>query len=449
MISPARSGWLHALSLGLVATGWPLAALGDDRPAKPVNPETRASDEAVQAIKPMPLTAIPDSPPPHEGAMIDQEMTIEPPDIIIVEVLEALAGRPIAGERLVRPDGTISLGFYGDIHVRGLTPTQAKVKIVHHLRRYLNDDILGLRVFHVEGSKVEPLPPPGTRINVELAVPQDNRPFEKPDVEPAVPPVVPAPNQPAEAKPTRASSARAARSSRAARVTFQARRGVGPDQKPAEPAQAPGEAMAQAAPSQVLAGEVVYIDPTETIRVFVDFAAHNSKIYHVLGDVGTPGRLPCTGKETVLDALNFAGGLIPTAEPTDIHLYRPARGDQPMRNYVVNYAAILQGVKEQNYQIFPDDRLIVGRNSVVVKAIEIDRALAPLNSILNSSLQHSFTLRALGSTAGDINGTTQAIRDRTFRKWFDILWNLPTGKAESLDASQLLESVPMKSEPLK
>ena len=53
--------------------------------------------------------------------MIDIPYVIEPPDIIVVEVLEALPGRPITGERLVRPDGTISLGFYGDVHVRGLT----------------------------------------------------------------------------------------------------------------------------------------------------------------------------------------------------------------------------------------------------------------------------------------------------------------------------------------
>ncbi len=49
------------------------------------------------------------------------DYVVEPPDIIIVEVLEALPGRPITGERLVRPDGKISLGFYGDVYVAGLT----------------------------------------------------------------------------------------------------------------------------------------------------------------------------------------------------------------------------------------------------------------------------------------------------------------------------------------
>jgi polysaccharide biosynthesis/export protein len=69
---------------------------------------------------------------------------VEPPDLLLVEVLEALPGRPLSGERLVRPDGTISLGFYGDIHVAGLTLTEVKEKIVRHLRKFLKDDTLGL-----------------------------------------------------------------------------------------------------------------------------------------------------------------------------------------------------------------------------------------------------------------------------------------------------------------
>ena len=72
-------------------------------------------------LKPHPLPAIPDDPPPHEGAMIGYPIVIEPPDLILIEVLEALPGRPISGERLVRYDGMISLGFYGEVHVAGLT----------------------------------------------------------------------------------------------------------------------------------------------------------------------------------------------------------------------------------------------------------------------------------------------------------------------------------------
>ena len=44
--------------------------------------------------------------------------------------------------------------------------------------------------------------------------------------------------------------------------------------------------------------------------------------------------------ETVLDALTFAGGLIPTAEPKDIHLVRPRGGGKPAKVYKVDLEAI-------------------------------------------------------------------------------------------------------------
>jgi protein involved in polysaccharide export with SLBB domain len=68
------------------------------------------------------------------GLNAHPDYVIEPPDTIVVEVLEALPGRPISGERLVRPDGKISLGFYGEVYVAGLTVLEAKEKIVAHMR---------------------------------------------------------------------------------------------------------------------------------------------------------------------------------------------------------------------------------------------------------------------------------------------------------------------------
>ena len=76
--------------------------------------------------------------------MIELPYVVEPPDLIMIEVLEALPGRPISGERLVRNDGMISLSFYGEIYVRGLTSTQIKEKVVLHLRKFLPDEVLGL-----------------------------------------------------------------------------------------------------------------------------------------------------------------------------------------------------------------------------------------------------------------------------------------------------------------
>jgi hypothetical protein len=63
-----------------------------------------------------------------------KEYIIEPSDMLLVEVLETLPGRPLSGERVVRPDGKISLGFYGDLYVAGLTIREAKEKLVLHMQ---------------------------------------------------------------------------------------------------------------------------------------------------------------------------------------------------------------------------------------------------------------------------------------------------------------------------
>ena len=67
-----------------------------------------------------------------------------PMDLIDVEVLSALPQHPITAERLVRPDGKITLGYDGDVHVAGLTPSETRARIVVHLRRYTSDEELGL-----------------------------------------------------------------------------------------------------------------------------------------------------------------------------------------------------------------------------------------------------------------------------------------------------------------
>ncbi len=107
----------------------------------------------------------------------------------------------------------------------------------------------------------------------------------------------------------------------------------------------------------------------------------------------------------MLDALNFAGGLVPTAEPKDIQLVRPERNGKPAKVYKVDLEAIQQrGEVATNYQIFPGDRLVVGRNEVVKKTIEIDRLNAPIQSLTGTIIQEAFMLRTLQfATAADRN----------------------------------------------
>jgi polysaccharide export outer membrane protein len=50
---------------------------------------------------------------------------------------QARGGQQIAGEHLVRPDGTVGLGIYGGVYVQGLTLDEAKAAIEAHLAQYL------------------------------------------------------------------------------------------------------------------------------------------------------------------------------------------------------------------------------------------------------------------------------------------------------------------------
>jgi protein involved in polysaccharide export with SLBB domain len=217
-------------------------------------------------------SAAPPLTPPERTTVMDKTgppLIVEPPDKIVVEVLEALPGRPISGERLVRPDGTISLGFYGDVHVAGLTLPEIKGKIVVHLLEFLRDEILGLSTLDETGDLV-----------------------------------------------------------------------LDPE-----------------------TGEPKLKDPKDSDRVFVDITAYNSHNYYILGDVHTPGRLPYTGGETVLDALQYAGGVLPSADCGNIRLIRSYPKGSLAKSLPIDYKEITMGTDAStNYRILPNDRLVVPPN---------------------------------------------------------------------------------------
>jgi polysaccharide export outer membrane protein len=232
------------------------------------------------------------------------DYVVEPPDLLLVEVLEATPGRPISGERLVRPDGKISLGFYGEVYVAGLTLPEVKEKIILHLRKHISDANLGLVGIDTETGD--------TKID----------------------PVTKAP---------------------------------------------------------------IRIEPRDSATVFVDVTAYNSKNYYVEGDVAVTGRMPITGNETVLDAIHFSGGLMPTAAAQNIRLVRPAPPGACCEQVLpINLAAITSGGDPTtNYQLMPGDRLIVYRDPIVRFTIMLDRLAAPFQTVIGSMMQTSFAIRAV------------------------------------------------------
>ncbi len=246
----------------------------------------RPSGPANRGRPTWPARGIEVSPPRELTKVSMPDYVVEPPDIIVVEVLEALPGRPITGERLVRPDGKISLGFYGEVYVAGLTTDEIKEKVVLHLRQYLNDEILGLARIDKETGKLKP---------IEEVVKNQN-------------------------------------------------------------------------------------------RVFVDVAAYNSKVYYIQGEVGAPGRMAHTGNETVLDAINFAGGLTAKAAKDRIRLVRPSPGKGAAeQTLLVNLPAILdKGDTTTNYQLLPGDRLIVDRDPKAALEELAEKATADVEARLQT-----------------------------------------------------------------
>ncbi len=75
---------------------------------------------------------------PVAVAVDNKGHVLEAPDIVRVEV----AGLPkdtltqVNGKHLVRPDGTIGLGTYGNVVVNGLTVNEAQTAITKHLSQY-------------------------------------------------------------------------------------------------------------------------------------------------------------------------------------------------------------------------------------------------------------------------------------------------------------------------
>ncbi len=211
---------------------------------------------------------------------------------------------------------------------------------------------------------------------------------------------------------------------------------------------------AEASPKAMQHGmPFVIVDPEASNRVFVDVTSFNTKVYYVTGDVGRPGRLPFTGRETVLDALNFAANPLPTADEGNIHLRRPARGSKPTRDYKIDLEAIRNGDPRANLQIFPGDRLVVGRDPIVTKAVEVDRMAAPLNSIYNMMLQYSFSLRSMAVANAPVNnaiavkagGRTYtfatgepiamglAQREAMMKEWLDLWWSAASKGGAKID----------------
>jgi polysaccharide export outer membrane protein len=67
--------------------------------------------------------------------------------VVTVSLLELSGKQQIAGQHLVGPDGTVTLGSYGSVPIVGLTLAQAKEVIQLHLQQFLEDPEVAVDVF--------------------------------------------------------------------------------------------------------------------------------------------------------------------------------------------------------------------------------------------------------------------------------------------------------------
>jgi len=67
--------------------------------------------------------------------------------VVSLALADTAAKQQIAGQHLVGPDGTVTLGSYGRVLVVGMTLEQAREAIERHLEQYLEDPEISLDVF--------------------------------------------------------------------------------------------------------------------------------------------------------------------------------------------------------------------------------------------------------------------------------------------------------------
>jgi polysaccharide export outer membrane protein len=152
------AGW-HSRSSGK-DSGEVIAAVSSSTPAIRVSTDNEPKPADPQLLHPPRLEPAPQAPLPAEAVPlahgpigpggpvpppIPRELNkvplppyrIEPPDILLVEVLpvggKLKFDQPISGQHLVRPDGTIGLGIYGSVYVAGMTLEEARTAITQYL----------------------------------------------------------------------------------------------------------------------------------------------------------------------------------------------------------------------------------------------------------------------------------------------------------------------------
>ena len=145
-------------------------------------------------------------------------------------------------------------------------------------------------------------------------------------------------------------------------------------------------------------------------QVSMDVLAYNSKYYYVIADGGGAGeqviKLPCTGNETVLDAIANIRGLPTVASKSEIWIARPApAGTGHEQRLPVDWNGIARGGSTTtNYQLLPGDRLYVKADDLIIFDTWVAKITAPWERIFGFTILGNGTVRALQRGRGAQGG---------------------------------------------
>ena len=82
-----------------------------------------------------------------EAAINKHLLTYLKEPVVSVTLADTAAKQQIAGQHLVGPDGTVTMGSYGSVPVVGMTIAQAKLALEQYLAQYLENPEISLDVF--------------------------------------------------------------------------------------------------------------------------------------------------------------------------------------------------------------------------------------------------------------------------------------------------------------
>jgi polysaccharide export outer membrane protein len=151
-------------------------------------------------------------------------------------------------------------------------------------------------------------------------------------------------------------------------------------------------------------------DLPETFQVVVDVVAFNSKAYYVIADGAGFGEqvysFPCTGSETVLDAVARINGLPQVASKRHIWVARRSPNGGQEQILPVDWVNLTQGgVAATNYQVLPGDRVYVMSQEIIRADNFLAKILQPIErvlgiTLLGASTVHTVEGKNLSNTGG-------------------------------------------------